>query len=66
MATSLLWVTSIPRHLTAIMCPFFLDVGRMPAASRVSIHFQMVSYCGAIKLQFYYVIADPKVGEQPT
>ena len=28
---------------------FFLDVGRMPAASRESIPFNMVSYCSAIK-----------------
>ena len=28
---------------------FFLDVGQMPAASRVSIQFHMVSYCSAIK-----------------
>ena len=26
-------VTSIPRHLATIMRLFFLDVGRMPAAS---------------------------------
>ena len=42
-------VTSIPRHFASIMRPFFLDVGRMPGNSRVSIQFHMVSYCSAIK-----------------
>ena len=28
---------------------FFLDIGRMPGASRESIQFHMVSYCSAIK-----------------
>ena len=28
---------------------FFLEVGQMPAASRDSIQFHMVSYCSAIK-----------------
>ena len=45
-------VTWIPRHLATIIGPFFLDVGRMPAASRVSIQFHMVSYCSAIKFTF--------------
>ena len=31
-------------------CLFFLDVGQMPAASRESIQFHMVSYCNAIKV----------------
>ena len=31
-------------------CLFFLDVGRMPAASRENIQFHMVSYCSAIKI----------------
>ena len=35
---------------------FFLDVGRMPAASRVSIQFHMVSYCSAMKSIFYVLV----------
>ena len=31
---------------------FFLDVGRMPTASRESIQFHMVNYCSAIKFNF--------------
>ena len=31
-------------------CLFFLDVGRMSAASRDSIQFHMVSYCSTIKV----------------
>ena len=30
---------------------FFLDIGRMPAASRESIQFPMVSYSSAIKAE---------------
>ena len=45
-------VAWIPRHLATIIGPFLLDVGRMPAASRVSIQFYMVSYCSAIKFMF--------------
>ena len=45
-------VTWIPRHIVTIFGPFFLDVGRMPAASKVSIQFHMVSYCSAIKFTF--------------
>ena len=42
-------VTSISRHLTTIVHPFFLDVGQMTATYRVGIQFHMVSYCSAIK-----------------
>ena len=31
---------------------FFLDVGRMPAASQLSIQFHMVRYCSTIKALF--------------
>ena len=33
-------------------CLFFLDVGRMPAASRESIQFNIASHCSAIKYYF--------------
>ena len=46
-------VTSIPRHLATIMCPFYLDVGQMHEAIRVSIQFHMVSYCSVIKAIFF-------------
>ena len=35
--------------------PFFLDVGQLPAAIRVSIQFHMVSYCSAIKFNIFEV-----------
>ena len=55
MATSLLRSPQFPTHLATIMRPFFLDIGRMPAASRVSIHFHMVSYCSIIKEKVFKV-----------
>ena len=34
---------------------FFLDIGRMPAASRDSIQFHMVSCCSAIKMNMQHL-----------
>ena len=38
-----------PEAMANTKCIVFLDVGRMPAASRVSIQSRMVNYCSTIK-----------------
>ena len=53
-------VTLIPRHLASIMCLFILDVGRIPAASRDSIQYHMVSYCSVIKCSFIIIFVGAR------
>ena len=43
------WDHVQPGDLVNTKSLFFLDIGRMPAASQDSIQFHMVSYCSAIK-----------------